>query len=585
MDDGSRALPRWLTDHDAFTAHLNEQLADENPHGKGLRFVNFVLTVLPRVPQVSEFTDFERNKRLSHDKGVDILTAVAESGRQLFVQSKFKIRRTDEIDNILSLFEAFEHEHRERHEPAQGTLFDTPDTVKASEPVYVIATATRTQRLLELYHESKRSSRKFYDGLIAEGRLLIVDGPELLRTLQSVYRKSFEVPSELVLKAATGWLEVKNVRLGVVTGPELIRLYDSHGDGLFFENIRSFLGLERNQDRESVNRRIVKTVEIHPEKMLERNNGITIRASKVTTSDSGALKLKNASIVNGCQTTMCIVASREQVGDSLLVPVKVIESTDLWEVAHSANYQNRVRQIDLDLAKYLRPQIVQRAAARLGIAVKPDASQGVTNLIATISDTQVTYEDTKALYKGVFSERPTNVFDNNYNKLQTAVLDVIYEHEDVSNKVFEALFALSGAARKGREESNRVYSQAENKYFQRFQKPEYNAYISLLAAGAVAGINLAKRAQTAQAEAERLLGFLDAAREVAEVKTQEFIDAYLMSYELLSEAGFASITAESGDALVSQEMWKKITQTPYETYYNTLRMRMQGELARRQRQS
>ncbi|GIJ30698.1 hypothetical protein Vqi01_58600 [Micromonospora qiuiae] len=106
MDDGDRALPRWLSDHDAFTAHLNEQLADENPHGKGLRFVNFVLAVLPRVPQVSEFTDFERNKRLSHDKGVDILTAATDGGRQLFVQSKFKIRRTDEIDTILSLFEA-----------------------------------------------------------------------------------------------------------------------------------------------------------------------------------------------------------------------------------------------------------------------------------------------------------------------------------------------------------------------------------------------------------------------------------------------------------------------------------------------
>ncbi|GIJ30697.1 hypothetical protein Vqi01_58590 [Micromonospora qiuiae] len=463
-------------------------------------------------------------------------------------------------------------------------MFDTPETIKASEPVYVIATATKTQRLLELYQESKRSSRKFYDTLMAEGRLLVVDGPELLRTLQSVYRKSFEVPSELLLKAVTDWLKVKNVRLGVVTGGELIRLYDTHGDGLFFENIRSFLGLERNQDRESVNRRIVKTVEIHPEKMLERNNGITIRASKVRSTGSGALKLENASIVNGCQTTMCIVASRDQVEDTLLVPVKVIESAESWQVAHSANYQNRVRQIDLDLARYLRPQLVQRAAARMGIAVKPDASQGVTDLIATISDMQITYEDTKAFYKGVFSERPTNVFDNNYNKLQTSVLDVIYEHEDLSDKVFEALFGLSGAGRKGREESVRVYSSTENKYFQRFQKPEYNAYISLLAAGAVAGVNLAKREHSANAEAERLLGFLAAAKEVAEVKTQEFVDAYLMSYELLSEAAFASITAESGDALVSQEMWRKITQTPYESYYNTLRMRMQGELARRQRQ-
>ena len=129
-------LPAWLADHDAFLAHLDEQLADENPHGKGLRFVNFALTLLPRVPELSEFTGFELNTRVSHDKGVDILTATNENDRQLLIQSKFRIRRVDEIDTILSLFEAFEAERQALPEP---TLFDLLGSDIDGGPIFAIA--------------------------------------------------------------------------------------------------------------------------------------------------------------------------------------------------------------------------------------------------------------------------------------------------------------------------------------------------------------------------------------------------------------------------------------------------------------
>lgn len=389
----------------------------------------------------------------------------------------------------------------------------------------------------------------------------------------------------MTIKAITSWLHVESVHLGVVSGLELVRLYDEHGDGLFFENIRSFLGLERNQDRESVNRRILKTVEELPEKMLERNNGITIRASAVSSGADTELILDNASIVNGCQTTMCVVERRDLAQDNLLVAVKIVESTDLWEVAHSANYQNRVRQIDLDLAKYLRPQLVQKAAARMGISVEPDSSHGVTDLIATISDTQVTYEETKALYKGVFSDRPNNIFGNHYNKLLTTVLDVLYEKEDAADRVFAGLFVISGASRKGREEVSRILTETETLYFQRFKKAAYTSYISLLAAGAITNTNLAERAADPQEEATRLLRFIEEVRNMIETDDEPFIEAYLTSYEILSESGFEAITEESGDALVSKNLYNKIATTPYETYYKTLCMRLQRAKSRQERAS
>ncbi|MGW2147209.1 AIPR family protein [Nonomuraea bangladeshensis] len=580
MDTPENTLPTWLRNYEAFSAHLDEELADENPHNKGLRFVNFAHALLPRVPMVSIFEDFELNDKLSHDKGVDILTAQNDAGQQLFAQSKYRIRRVDEIDAILSKFESFEAEHVAQSGYEQPALFEDPSANPPSRPVYLIVTASNLSTLMERFRKTRRSSRPFYDRLIKEDRLVLADGGELLLTLQSIYRKSFEVPSRIVLHAE-GWLDVGTVHLGVISGAELIRLYDEHGDGLFFENIRSFLGLERNQDRESVNRRILKTVEELPEKMLERNNGITIRSSRVIRQNSNLI-LQNASIVNGCQTTMCIVQQRDNISDNLLVAVKVVESVDLWEVAHSANYQNRVRQIDLDLAKYLRPQLVQRAAARMGISVEPDSSHGVTDLIATISDTQVTYDETRALYKGIFSERPTNIFDNNYNKLLTGVLDVLYEREDAADRVFSALFVISGASRKGREAVSRIFAESENLYFQRFKKPIYSSYISLLAAGAVASTNLAERLREPNDEAMRLLGFVESVRNVIDTDVDIFIESYLTAYEILSEIGFASITEDAGDAHLSKGLYNKISTTPYETFYNTLCMRLQRARSRQQ---
>ncbi|MFI7463266.1 AIPR family protein [Nonomuraea sp. NPDC049646] len=580
MSEPQNVLPEWLRSYDAFSAHLDEELADENPHNKGLRFVHFAHALLPRIPKLNGFEEFELNKKLSHDGGVDILTAQNPDGSQLFAQSKYRIRRVDEIDSIISKFEGFESAYLADNESPQPSLFEELSAPTAPRPVFLVVTSSNLDTLIRKYRTSKRSSVKFFEELLGEERIVIADGSELLLTLQSIYRKSFEVPSGIEFDVKN-WLHVGSVHLGVVSGKELIKLYDEHGDGLFFENIRSFLGLERNQDRESVNRKILKTVEELPEKMLERNNGITIRAKSVTVVGH-KLVLSSASIVNGCQTTMCIVQRRDHVQDNLLVAVKVVESNDLWEVAHSANYQNRIRQIDLDLAKYLRPQLVQRAAARMGISVEPDASHGVTDLLATISDTQITYEETKALYKGIFSERPTNIFDNNYNKLLTGVLDLLYERDDAADRVFSGLFVISGGSRLGRAEVSRVFAETETQYFQRFKKPVYSAYISLLAAGAITSTNLADRSRDAHEEASRLVRFIEDSRSSIESNPNDFIEAYLTAYEILSEIGFTSITEESGDAFLLRDLYNKISATPYETFYNTLCMRLHRARSRQQ---
>jgi len=157
-----------------------------------------------------------------------------------------------------------------------------------------------------------------------------------------------------------GWLTHGAVHFGVMPASNLVQLYQEHGDGIFFENIRAFLGPTSGQvspDQRTVNQEIAQTIKTRPGRFLERNNGVSIKAKKVYVENGGKLKLVGASIVNGCQTTMTLVNANSPLNECG-VAVKIIESDQAWDVAKAANYQNTVDRIDLELARYLRPQVV-----------------------------------------------------------------------------------------------------------------------------------------------------------------------------------------------------------------------------------
>ena len=63
----------------------------------------------------------------------------------------------------------------------------------------------------------------------------------------------------------------------MLNGQSLIELVNEYGDGLFFENIRDWLGGGGEGDQLSVNNSIAETIRSEPSRMLERNNGITVR--------------------------------------------------------------------------------------------------------------------------------------------------------------------------------------------------------------------------------------------------------------------------------------------------------------------
>src|SRR5690606_12493335 len=125
------------------------------------------------------------------------------------------------------------------------------------------------------YKSSHLASKDYYNTLVSQGRLIRIDGPRILALLQRMYRKAHLLPTNVEVTATNGWISVGSVHLGTIRGSELLGLYEKHGDSLFFENIRDFLGATSGKkhvgDRETVNDEIIRTIKNEPDKMLERN--------------------------------------------------------------------------------------------------------------------------------------------------------------------------------------------------------------------------------------------------------------------------------------------------------------------------
>src|ERR1019366_162062 len=171
------------------------------------------------------------------------------------------------------------------------------------------------------------------------------------------------------------------------------------------------------------------------------NNGLTFRATKVALKADGAAELSMAAIVNGCQTTMCLVHCAPVSADCL-VQVKVVKTPDAWDIAKAANYQNPVTRVDLDLARYLRPQLVRRVALTLGYAIETDTSVSASSVLNTIYRTKVDYDELKVLVLGLFSRKPNNLFDGNYAELRGDILEKLYDQQSGDEAVFSVLLLL-----------------------------------------------------------------------------------------------------------------------------------------------
>lgn len=572
------SVPPWLASYDAFAAHVRDQVAERPPIHQGSAFSAMAAVLLPSTEAGFGFIDIEQSPKQSHDEGIDALSGTDGEGRRLVIQAKMSLGDKGKLDSILSYFYQFENPRDE----GDFALFGKHEILGERRlSRFVIVTLSNPQYVVANYEKSSLNTRAFYDQLKAEGRLAIVDGNALWEAARAEFYRSYVPPSSLSLSSPKGWLEEGNVRVGVVPAPQLVDLYRQYGDGLFFENIRSFLGLDRNVDRETVNRRILSTAREAPQEFLARNNGITLRASHVEQESATSVELSAPSIVNGCQTTMCLVEAAGQSLESAYVTVKIVESADAWEVTHSANYQNRVRQIDLDLARFLRPQLVERVASARGLPLERSGG-AIQSLVGEIATTRVAYDDVKYIYRGLFSMHPNDLFDNNYNKLRSDVLDAFHSDEDKAEWLFERIFDLSLAGSGCLASEKELYDAEEYRPFERFEKPSYKSYLTLIAASAVVGDNLDIDQPDAVARAEFLEHFLRRAAASLGADDGQFPRAFHYSYQALVDLGLDAIENEVGDARVAQRLHYMVSDAPFVRLHRKVVMRLSGDRNSRQ---
>jgi len=541
-------FPPHLASYEALAQHFRANLQGLNSTEKGLKFASSMRKLIPQTEAGADFALPSLNPKISNDGGVD-LKAIGKDDihKVLYIQSKLWVDRAQDIDGVLSNFEAYLQEQRAPHDQL---AFDFDDPL----PSFLLVTLSPLASLIKRYESRGSSSKSFYQRCQAEQRIKFIDGYDILSVLRAVYIKISEPPTELELKLESAVINKDNVFIGIISSDEIKRLYREIRDALFFENVRDFRGIT-SQDQKRIGRatpndEIVKTLTDAPEKMLGRNNGIVFKANDVRVSDdSQVLTLTKGSIINGCQTAMCLV---EAATTPCYVLVKAVQTSDAWDITKAANHQNDVDQIDLDIARSVRPQLLKRAAATLGARLTDNADSAF-QIIDDIYSQRVAYAEVRLLFIGLFSRTPNNLFAANYTELMQGLMKSFYEEDKHGTEIYEVLFALQDAMEKGIENARDVYSHVSyTSEFDRLYNERsltYRCFIGVLAICAAININIAvteskddhkqraKRPSETErkddvAEYERMKKFLKNALVFLQTREEEFLEYYLFAVKV-----------------------------------------------------
>jgi hypothetical protein len=561
-------LPPFLESFQGLSDHFDQHFESLDGNKRGDLFLSMVRKLVPLTDEGREFGEPEVSERKSHDDGVDLFTATNEKKQVLCVQSKYKIREKIDFDAIISKFEHYES--KQQSVGARETpLFHSLEAGDGSPSLkFMIVCLNKLEGILAAYNSSRLSSKQYYQKLLDQKRIVCFDGPRILGLLQNLYRKAYLLPTEVELTATHGWLSIDSVRLGTIRGGDLLKLYEQHGDSLFFENIRDFLGVtsgkKAHSDRATVNDEIIRTIKEEPQKLLERNNGITFRAQKLTVLPDNKFLLTDAAIVNGCQTTMCLVRCGEKGSDSL-VQVKIVVTDEAWDIAKSTNYQNHVAVIELDLAKYLRPQITKKMAADLGYAYGDPTASGILD---TIYQSKLSYDEMRALFLGIFSRSPKNMFENNYTEVRTDILDVIHRKPEEEKEIYSTLFRVLEESRKANAECEQTfngpeYSQLFNRFFND-SKPQYRSFLAVLTLCGTHRIDISERTSDPESEAKRTLEFFDMTARLLDNEPEAFRKNFNSAFHILATS---TLEGKDSDEEISRKMHTRIKDTQFKNHY------------------
>lgn len=149
--------------------------------------------------------------------------------------------------------------------------------------------------------------------------------------LQKLFQNSKNaVSTEITFSDRTTYPDITGVEqayLGFIPAVEYLKLIQNANEeiiaSLFFDNVRDW------QEWNPVNSEMLKTLEDSVAKYLFplMNNGVTVVCRQVNPTGNKFL-ITDYQVVNGCQTSHVLFQARDHLDDNVMVPIRLIATTD-----------------------------------------------------------------------------------------------------------------------------------------------------------------------------------------------------------------------------------------------------------------
>jgi hypothetical protein len=226
-------------------------------------------------------------------------------------------------------------------------IYDRSGLFRRGNPACRIFYATTGKWTLDAHLEARRNA--VVTALNTLGLFRDVEfTPVGAETLQKLYRESQNsITREFTFAERTVVPEIPGVNeayLGFLSAADYLRLItDENGTlikSIFYDNVRDF------QDYNDVNRGIRATVadETLRPRFVLMNNGVTI-ITKTLRTTGNRFVIEDYQIVNGCQTSHVLYDSKDQLDETVMVPVRVISTRDEEVIASIIKATNRQTQV------------------------------------------------------------------------------------------------------------------------------------------------------------------------------------------------------------------------------------------------
>jgi hypothetical protein len=304
----------------------------------------------------------------ANDKGIDAIY-IDDAARTVFIlQGKYRQKvmppnepRVDivamgELDKIFADKDAFEvvkeNADSSMHEALSRAFHVLNSSMNYRLGLYFVTTGKVSKA-----HREEAAQNLYYERSFMQ----VFDRTDLMRLMQDyVEGASPPIPMLEWPIAGDDLLYEQDEQTGISTwifsmiGDDLGTLFKQVGVRLFARNIRGFLGKNT-----AVNRDMRTTLKQEPEYFWYYNNGITVicdDARQITGGGKKVLKVVNAQVINGQQTTRTLAANPNKVARVLVKLLVVPRDTDqtaqqynhtVGEIVAATNWQNQISQADL----------------------------------------------------------------------------------------------------------------------------------------------------------------------------------------------------------------------------------------------